>query len=94
MITKSIRALVLAVTMTLPVVAFAQGAPPAPPPNDKGGDFAKVREACHADVERLCKDIKPGDGRLRECLRSHHDELSDGCKGAITEARQHRHGRS
>ena len=94
MITTSIRALVLAATMTLPALAFAQGAPPAPPPDDKGGDFAKVRDACRADVERLCKDIKPGEGRLHECLRSHHDELSDGCRGAIKEARQHRRGRS
>jgi hypothetical protein len=91
MITKSVRALVLAVTMTLPAIALAQGAPPTPPPNDKGGEFAKVHEACRADVERLCKDIKPGDGRIRECMRAHHDELSDGCKAAIKEARQHRH---
>lgn len=92
MIMKSVRALVLTVTMTLPAIALAQGTPPAPPANDKGGELAKVREACRADVERLCKDIKPGGGRVHECLRTHHDELSDGCKGAIKEARQHRHG--
>jgi hypothetical protein len=75
------------------VPLLAQGTPPAPPapPAGDGHSFAKVREACRPDVERLCKDVKPGDGRIRECLKAHAPELSDGCKAAIKEAREHHH---
>jgi hypothetical protein len=75
--------------------AFAENTPPpAPPPGEGGaGDFAKVREACRDDVQRLCKDVKPGDWRIRECLRAHRDELSAGCQTAVCEARAHHHPR-
>ena len=96
MVTKLIRAVVLVAALAMPALALAQGAPPPPPPPGEGGapgHFAKVRQACRADVERLCKDVKPGEGRIRECLKTHAAELSDGCKAAISEARQHRQPR-
>jgi hypothetical protein len=34
---------------------------------------------CKADVERLCKGIRPGEGRLLKCLKTHEDSLSVGC---------------
>lgn len=49
-----------------------------------------LRDACRADVEKLCQGIRPGDGRLRACLKSNKDRLSDGCKSAITAAIQSR----
>ena len=93
MITKSFRRMLFVAALSLPSLAFAQGAPPAPPPGEggRGGDFAKVREACRADAERLCKEVKPGEGRIRDCLKAHAAELSDGCKAAIKEAREHHH---
>jgi Cysteine rich repeat len=92
MIMKAIRLLALGIVTGLPVVVLAQNAPPAPPPGEGGGraEFAKVREACRADVDRLCKDVKPGHGQIRECLKAHEAELSDSCKAAINEAREHR----
>jgi hypothetical protein len=91
--TKLIRTALIGVALATSALAFGQSAsPPAPPPGAGGaGEFAKVREACHEDVERLCKDVKPGDGRLRECLHAHKDELSAGCQAAIREARAHHH---
>lgn len=91
--TNFIRTALLGVSFATSSFAFAQsGPPPAPPPGENApGDFAKVREACHEDIVRLCKDVQPGDGRIRECLRAHKDELSDGCKTAIREARAHHH---
>lgn len=44
----------------------------------KGGD-AKFA-ACKADIEKLCKDIEPGEGRIMDCLKAHDSELSEGCK--------------
>jgi len=35
--------------------------------------------ACKQDVQRLCKDIQPGGGRIINCLRDHQSELSDAC---------------
>ena len=84
----------LTATLAVPSLALADGAPPLPPPAGGGkGDFARGREACHADVERLCKDVEPSGGRVREGLRAHQHELSDGCKAAIKEAREHHHDR-
>jgi hypothetical protein len=93
MFTKLIRIGILVATTAVSSLALAQGAPPAPPPDD-GHGFAKVREACKPDVERLCPDVKPGGGRIRECLKTHEADLSDTCKGAIKEAREHHHPKS
>lgn len=95
MIVKLIRWTALCFAVGLPAVVLAQGTPPTPPPGEGSGrgEFAKVREACRSDVDRLCKDAKPGHGQVRECLKAHEAELSDGCKAAINEAREHHHPR-
>ena len=54
------------------------------------GDFAKVREACKSDIAQFCGNVKPGGGRIRDCLKAHAANLSDACKAAIKEAREHR----
>lgn len=38
---------------------------------------------CKADVQKLCPDVKPGQGRIRACMKEHKDQLSDACKSAI-----------
>lgn len=45
---------------------------------------AAFKTACGADAQKLCADVKPGGGRVVQCLRSHEGELSDACRGAIT----------
>ncbi|MBI3548254.1 MAG: hypothetical protein HY078_04285 [Elusimicrobia bacterium] len=61
------------------LAACVLGAIPASGEMDKGGPF----EACRADMERLCKGVEAGGGRISECMKSHKEELSAGCKGAI-----------
>lgn len=34
---------------------------------------------CKADVQRLCKGMKPGDGKIMNCLKSHENDLTVGC---------------
>ena len=46
--------------------------------------------ACKADVEKFCKDIKPGGGRIRACIKSNKDRLSQECKDEIAKARENR----
>lgn len=39
-----------------------------------------LAEACRNDVEKYCKDVEPGEGRVHQCLRFHRDEISDRCR--------------
>jgi hypothetical protein len=50
-----------------------------------GGQMAAKRhkgagKVCAADVQKLCGEVKPGEGRVRDCLIKNTDKLSDGCK--------------
>lgn len=53
-------------------VAYAQTAP-----------SAEMRQACGADARALCSSVTPGGGRIKQCMMSNFDKLSDGCKAAI-----------
>lgn len=44
------------------------------------GDGADPFSACRDDQQRLCADVKPGGGRIMECMRSHLADLSDACR--------------
>lgn len=46
--------------------------------------------ACQADAAKLCPGMTAGDHKLGQCMREHHDQVSDGCKSAIKELRQER----
>lgn len=37
-------------------------------------------KACKGDVQKYCKGIKPGDGRLVFCLHDHASDLSNACR--------------
>lgn len=61
--------------------AWADTPPPPPPPPPP---VHSVAVACKQDIETLCPDIKPGDGRLKACFKSNYKQLSPGCKGALS----------
>ena len=44
--------------------------------------------ACKADIEKFCKDVKPGGGAIMKCLKEHQAELSEPCKDASTRAKR------
>ena len=50
-------------------------------------EFAKIREACRSDAEKLCKDVQPGDGRIARCMKQNESQVSEACKKATQEAR-------
>jgi hypothetical protein len=44
--------------------------------------------ACKTDIEKFCKDIKPGGGRIWACLKSNGDRLSQECANHMALARE------
>ena len=46
---------------------------------------ADVKTACASDVKSYCPDIKPKDGRLRDCMAENRAKLSNECKIAVGE---------
>lgn len=50
--------------------------------------MSALRTACKADVQRLCSDVSPGHGALKQCIKNHASELSDGCRQALAQAKQ------
>jgi Golgi apparatus protein 1 len=60
--------------MVLGLCAIALGATAA-----RGAEPPKGRP-CQPDIQKLCKDVKVGQGRIRDCLAGHAAELSPGCK--------------
>jgi hypothetical protein len=51
----------------------------------------KAHEACKADIQKLCADVKPGEGRIHQCLKAHESELSAACKEKMEHAKEMRH---
>lgn len=39
-----------------------------------------VVKACAADIKAQCADVKPGEGRIRDCVKDHFKDLSQGCQ--------------
>ena len=42
-----------------------------------------VANECDADLEKYCKSIAPGEGRLLDCLEKHDKQVSGRCKQAL-----------
>jgi len=42
-----------------------------------------ARQACGADIDRVCAGIQPGDGRITACVGEHFTELSAACRNAL-----------
>jgi len=92
----------IAMALLLPSAALAQQTPSAlsqvpvmsspakPAPEIKAARQA-VRQACMQDAQSLCADQQDdkqaGRGKLMMCLRSHKDQVSDGCKAAFQHLR-------
>jgi len=51
--------------------------------SDMKSKMEAAREACKADVEELCNDVKPGDGRIMQCLKKHEEHLSQKCRNTF-----------
>ena len=39
--------------------------------------------ACKDDAQKFCSGIKPGEGRILECLAPNKDKLTDSCRKVV-----------
>lgn len=49
---------------------------------------AHTEGACRNDAKKFCGDVKPGGGRVRDCLKRHEADLSQACKDNIAEGKK------
>ena len=55
-------------------------------------EWKAAHQACKADAQSVCKDVKAGDGRIHKCLKEHEAQLSPGCKSEIAKIKELRQG--
>jgi hypothetical protein len=51
------------------------------------GLVKNIQKECKSDLDKYCKDVSPGDGKIASCLDSRGDQLSPSCKKAWTGAK-------
>jgi Golgi apparatus protein 1 len=44
----------------------------------------KVADACAADIDDFCGKVTAGEGRMALCMLAHEDQLSSGCRSAMS----------
>jgi hypothetical protein len=49
---------------------------------------AQGQGPCADDLQKFCKDVQPGGGRIARCLKEHEDDLSLACKRQMTEVKK------
>lgn len=47
------------------------------------GPMAAMRKTCSNETAKLCREVKPGHGRIAVCLNEHPQELSRPCKASV-----------
>lgn len=60
--------------------AFAQAS--------KMEELEALRTYCKPDIERLCPNVEPGGGRIKECLRAQKEQMTVGCAQALQKLQQ------
>jgi len=43
------------------------------------GGMREAKAACQADLEKFCKGVQPGEGRIIACLKQHEADLGPAC---------------
>ena len=63
---------IVAAACSLALFSVAASSPTAPA---RAQEFAY----CKADAQRLCREVRPGGGRMLRCLKAHENDLTVGC---------------
>lgn len=46
-------------------------------------DDGDLRKYCKSDIQRLCKGVMPGEGRIMACLKKNEKSMTVGCAQAL-----------
>lgn len=76
------RTLFLSAALLASAEAFAMGAGIDP------AEMQALKTYCRADIERLCGNVEPGGGRIKECLMAQKEQMSVGCAQALQKLKQ------
>jgi hypothetical protein len=77
----------LAAPVAAPLAAPAYGDTyAAPAPVAAGANQSAVMTACKSDISQFCSNVPVGDGRVKQCMKSHLSQLSEQCKEAMFQA--------
>ena len=49
-------------------------------------ELMQVAKTCVADVRAQCPGVRPGGGRIRECIKTHLKDLSEPCQTLVLKA--------
>lgn len=54
---------------------------------ERKNKMEQSKKDCENDAKKFCANVKPGDGRIIECLKSHENDLSSACKSHLSRKR-------
>ena len=66
------------VLLSVFIFLFALSVSAAETPADSKA--APSRGACRSEIKQICGDLKPGDGKYRQCMEANHDKISPACR--------------
>jgi hypothetical protein len=46
-------------------------------------NLQRIQKACDEDVKKLCPDIRPGGGRILQCLHGQESNLTPACRQVL-----------
>ena len=49
----------------------------------RGAARSRWQASCGTEIDKFCKDVQSGQGRVRQCLLEHESELGESCKAAV-----------
>lgn len=75
-----VRTTILLLFAAASMAAFAGGAGGG---SQLEAEIQALRTYCKADIERLCPNVEPGGGRIKECLMANQDQMTVGCAKAL-----------
>ena len=76
----SVSALLIAGALPAMVRAAEPAAPATPAPQAAEQPAVFTPGPCYDDVQKFCKDVKPGGGRIATCLKQHEGQLNPACR--------------
>lgn len=92
--TAMVAGLLIVFIPCVPDRAYSADPPPGSPrdspreqsPEEAAGgahNLQLLRKACDEDVKKLCPDIRPGGGRIMQCLHGQQSNLTPACRQAL-----------